>query len=97
MGILSPGIDRAIVVDLQQVVGIVLYILVAGVVFGLLFFLVDYVGRQFPGEGSAMFTKLAKIVLIVLAVLVIIGIVIGLAGGGQMFRWGPAQPAVVVR
>jgi len=77
-------------IDLREVVGIVLYILIAGVVFGLLFFLVDYVGRQFPGEAMAMFVKLAKILLIVLAVLVVIGILIGLLGGQPMFRWGPA-------
>ncbi len=81
-------------VDLQQVVGIVLYILVVGAVFGLLFFLVNYVGGMFPGEGSALFVKLAKLVLIVLAVLVVIGILLGMVGGQPMFRWGgPHQVA----
>ena len=78
-------------IDLQQVVGIVLYILIVGAVFGLLIFLVDYIGRQFPGETMGLFVRLAKIILVVLAVLVAIGILIGLAGGQPMFRWGAAR------
>ncbi len=80
-------------IDLQQVVGIVLMLIIAGAVFGLLFFLVNYVGGMFPGEGGQLFIKLAKIVLIVLAVLFAITVLISLVGGGgggQMFRWGPA-------
>ncbi len=83
------------VIDLQNVVGIVLYILCVGAVFGLLFFLVDYIGRQFPGEIMTLFVKVAKIILVVLAVLVVIGILIGLAGGQPLFRWGPAQGQVI--
>ncbi len=83
--------SKRIVVDLQQIVGIVLYVLVVGAVFGLLLFLVDYIGRQFPGEVMSIFVRVAKVILVVLAVLVVIGILIGLAGGQPMFRWGPAK------
>lgn len=76
-------------IDLQQVVGIVLLILIAGAVFGLLFWLVNYIGGVI-GEGGAIFVKLAKIVLVVLAVLFAIGILVSLVGGGPVFRWGPA-------
>lgn len=81
-------------VDLQQVVALILYLLAVGIVFGLLYFLVDYIGRKFPGETTQIFVKIAHIVLVVLAVLIAIGIVISLAGvgpgqGAGMFRWGP--------
>lgn len=76
-------------IDLQVIVGVVLYIVIAGAVFGLLFFLVDYIAKQFPSEVMVLFAKVAKIILIVLAVLVVIGILVGLVGGKPMFRWGP--------
>lgn len=82
-------------IDLQQVVGVVVLLIIAAVVFGLLFWLVNYVGTLFPGEGGVLFLKLAKIVLVVLAVLFAIAILVSLVGGGgPMFRWGP-HPAVV--
>lgn len=80
--------------DLQQIVGVVLLLLIAGAVFGLLFWLCNYVGTLFPGETGALFVKLAKVVLVVCAVLFAIGVLISLAGGQPLFRWGPAVHAV---
>ena len=76
-------------INLQTVVMIVLYLLGAGLVFGLLFFLINYIAGQFPGEGMNLFAKFARILLIVLAVLVVIGLIIQMVGGGgPVFRWG---------
>ncbi len=77
-------------IDLQHVVGIVIYLLIAGAVFGLLIFLVDYIAKQFPSETMGMFAKVAKILIVVLAVLILIGLLISLIGGQPVFRWGQA-------
>ena len=77
-------------IDLREVVGIVLLLIGAGTAFSLLFFLVNYVGGMFPGEAGQLFVKLAKVLLVVLAVLFAITVLLSLIGGGPMFRWGPA-------
>jgi len=81
-------------IDLQTVVMIVVYLIVAAIVFGLLFYLVNYVGSQFP--GAEPFIKIARIILVVLAVLVCIGILVSLVSGNPVFRWGhgllPGRP-----
>lgn len=81
-------------INLQDVVGIVLLLVVAAAVFGLLFFLINYIGGLFPGEGGQIFVKLAKVVLVILAVLFAIAVLVSLVGGGPMFRWGPAPVRV---
>lgn len=73
-------------IDLQTVVMVVVYLLVGAVVFGLLYYLVNFVGSQFP--GSEPFIKVARIILVVLAVLVCIFILLSLVGSGPVFRWG---------
>ena len=82
-------------INLSAVVGIVLMLLIAGLVFGLLYYLVTFIGSQFPGEGGQMFVKFAKIILVVLAILVIIGILLSLVGEGPTFHWGNNPPPVV--
>lgn len=84
-------------INLSAVVGIILMLLIAAGVFGLLYYLVCFVGSQFPGEGGQLFVKFAKIVLVVLAVLVGIGILLSLAGDGPTFHWGTNPPPPVVR
>ena len=42
-------------------VGIILLLVIAAAVFGLLWFLIDFVAGQFPSEGGAVFAKIAKI------------------------------------
>ncbi len=77
-------------IDLSTVVWVVVYLLVAGAVFGLLFFLINYIAKQFPGPAMDLFAKVARILLIVLAVLVLIGLLVSFISGQPLIRWGPA-------
>lgn len=79
-------------IDLQAVVGVVLFLLVAAAIFGLLYFLVHAVSRRLPdNDAKRLFVGAAEIFLIVLAVLVLIGVLLTLVGygPGTLFRWGP--------
>lgn len=67
-------------VSLSAVVMIFVYLLVAGLIFGLLWWLVDYIAPPEP------FAKVARVVLAILAVLVIIGILLSLVQGQAVFR-----------
>lgn len=79
-------------ISLEGAVWTVIYLLVAAVVFGLLYFLINAIGRELPGEGAQMFVKFARILLLVLAVLVVIFMLLSLVGGKPLFRndlrWG---------
>ena len=66
-------------ISLTSVVYLVVYLMVAALVFWLLNYLVDTVVTQEP------FHKVAKVVLIVFAVLVAIGLLLSLVGGGPVF------------
>jgi hypothetical protein len=66
------------VISIQAVVYVVLFLLGAGAIFGLLLYLVQYLEREFPGFG--LFFRAARIALVVLAVLVLIGLVLHLMG-----------------
>jgi hypothetical protein len=61
-------------------VWVVLYLIIGGLVFWLLNFLVDYVHPPEP------WYKVAKVILVVLAVLVLIGILVSLVQGVPLFR-----------
>lgn len=74
-------------IDISTVVWVVVYLLVCGAVFGLLFFLINYVASQFPGPGMDLFAKAARIILIVLAVLVLIGLLVSFATGTPIVRF----------
>lgn len=50
----------------------------AGLVFALLFYLIDYVSGEFP--SIAPFAKFAKIGLMILAILILIGVILGFMG-----------------
>ncbi len=67
-------------ISLTAAVTIFVYILVAGLIFGLLWWLVGYIGLPEP------FNKVLRVVLAILAVLVIIGILLQMAGGQPIFR-----------
>ncbi len=67
-------------ISLTGAVTVFVYLLIAGVVFGLLWWLVQYIAPPEP------FRKIANVVLAVLAVLVIIGILLSLVGGTPIFR-----------
>ncbi len=70
------------VVSLQAVVQVVIFLLVAGAIFWLLNWLIDYCGLQDP------FRKFAKIFLAVAAVLILIGLLLSFAGM-PIVRLGP--------
>ncbi len=67
-------------ISISAAVTVILYLIVAGAIFGLLFWLVSYIGLPEP------FNKVARVVLVVLAVFVCIGILLSLIGGQQIFR-----------
>ena len=65
-------------ISIEAVVHFVLYVLGVGLIFGLLFWLISYVEREFP--SISLFAKFARIGLVILAVLVLIGIVLSFMG-----------------
>jgi len=68
--------------SLSAVVAAIMYIIVAGLVFWLLWWLVGYIGLPEP------FKKVANVILAVAAVFVLISILMGLAGH-PIVRFGP--------
>jgi hypothetical protein len=66
--------------SIEQVVMTVIYLLVAGAIFWLLNWLIDYVGLQEP------FRKFAKVFLAVCAVLILISLLLGFLGH-PIIRW----------
>ena len=66
-------------ISLSGAVTVIVYLLVAGLVFYLLMWLVNYINPPEP------FKKVATVVLAVLAVLVAIGILLSLVGGQPLF------------
>lgn len=67
-------------ISLSGAVTLIVYLMVAGLVFFLLHWLIGYCGVPEP------FAKVARIVLAVLAVLVIIGVLISIVNGQPLFR-----------
>lgn len=67
-------------ISLSGAVQVLIYLIVAGLIFGLLWWLVGYCGLPEP------FDKVCRVVLAVLAVLVLIGILLTFAGSQPIFR-----------
>ncbi len=67
-------------ISLSGAVSVIIYLVVAGLIFWLLWFLINYIAPPEP------FRKIANVVLMVLAVLVCIGILLSLVGGQPIFR-----------
>lgn len=67
-------------ISISGAVQVVLYLVIGGVIFWLLWFLLNYINPPEP------FKKIGSIVLVVLAVLVCIGILLSLLGGQPLFR-----------
>lgn len=67
-------------ISLSMALSLIIYLVVAGLIFYLLFFLIGYCGLPAP------FDKVARVVLMVLAVLVIIGLLLQVVGGQPIFR-----------
>jgi hypothetical protein len=66
--------------SLSALVSVLIYIIVAGLIFYLLWWLVGYCGLPEP------FNKVARIILAVVAVLFLIGLLLSLVNGQPMFR-----------
>lgn len=67
-------------ISLAGIISVVIYLIVAGLIFFLLAWLIDYCGLPEP------FNKVAKVLLAVVAVLVVIGALLQFLGGVQVFR-----------
>lgn len=67
-------------ISISAAVTTIVYLIVAGLIFWLLWWLISYVGPPEP------FRKIANVILAILAVLVVIGILLSLVGGGPIFR-----------
>ncbi len=67
-------------ISISTAVMIFIYLLIAGLIFGLLWWLAGYVGLPEP------FNKFIHVILAILAVLVIIGILLSLVTGTPMFK-----------
>lgn len=67
-------------ISLSALVSVVIYLIVAGLIFYLLWWLVNYINPPEP------FKKIANVILAVAAVLVIIGVLLSLVGGHAIFR-----------
>lgn len=67
-------------ISLNAAVSLIIYLVVAGLIFWLLWWLVNYIAPPEP------FRKVANVVLAILAVLVVIGILLTLVGGQPIFR-----------
>ena len=67
-------------ISISAVIMVVLYLVVVGVIFWLLNWLIDYCGVPDP------FNKVARIILAVLAVFICIALLLSLVGGQQIFR-----------
>jgi hypothetical protein len=71
------------VISIDAAVSIVLTLVIAGVIFGLLFWLVGFCMSRFP--TVAPFANVAYVILAILAVMVLIGILLSFSGH-QVFR-----------
>jgi len=60
--------------SLESLVMFVIYLIVAGLIFGLLIWLIDFCGTPEP------FRRIARVVLAIFAVLVVIGALLSLVG-----------------
>jgi hypothetical protein len=68
-------------ISLSAMVSVIIYLVVAGLVFWLLWWLVNYIAPPEP------FRKVANVVLAILGVLVVCSILLSLVGGpGLIFR-----------
>lgn len=67
-------------ISLSAAVTVIVYLIVAGLIFGLLWWLIGYVAVPEP------FNKFLRVVLAILAVLVIIGMLLSMVTGQPMFK-----------
>lgn len=65
--------------SLTALVSLLIYLIVGGLIFGLLWWLIGYCGLPAP------FDKVCRIILAIMAVLFIIGVLLSLVGGVPVF------------
>ena len=75
----GPVLGELAMISLTAAVNAVVYLVIAGLVFWLLWWLVNYLAPPEP------FAKIANVILAILAVLVLIGILLSLVGGQPLF------------
>ena len=63
-----------IMITLSSLVGLIVYLIIAGLILWLLYWLIGYVGLPEP------FNKVAHVILAIAAVLIIISILLGMVG-----------------
>jgi hypothetical protein len=68
-------------IDLSSLVHVIVYILIVGGICWLLWWLVGYIGLPEP------FNKVARILIAVVAVLLLINLLLGFAGGTPLVVW----------
>lgn len=66
--------------DISQLVHIVIYLLIIGGVFWLLWWLIGYINPPEP------FNKIIRVIIVVVAVIFCINLLLGLAGGTPFIR-----------
>lgn len=71
-------------ISISAAINVIIFVLIGGVIFGLLLWLVDYLERKVPFFSP--YAWVARVVLVVVAVLVLIGILLSLATGTPVFR-----------
>ncbi len=65
----------------ETLLGLLIWIIIVGCIFGLLWWLVGYISPPEP------FNKVARIAIAVVAVLLLINMLLGLTGAGPVVRW----------
>ncbi len=65
----------------ETLLGLLIWIIIVGCIFGLLWWLVGYISLPEP------FNKVARIAIAVVAVLLLINMLLGLTGVGPVIRW----------
>lgn len=73
-------------ISLSGAVSVMLYLVLGALVFGLLWFLISFVGKLLGGEPAGLFVRIGQAILVILAVLVLIGLLLSLVGGQPLFR-----------
>jgi hypothetical protein len=67
-------------IGLADLVWYVIYLLIAAVIIGLLWFLINYIEKQFTDPGFPVMFKVIRVIFVVLVVLFAIGLLLSFAG-----------------
>ena len=68
-------------ISIQAVIVLIVQLIILGVVFSLLWWLIDQAGLPQP------FAKAARVILACLAVLIVCSLLLGITGGPAIIRW----------